>query len=152
MKTITLNLIERSLTCLLATQTMQELTSADERGLISVQIAQAVAMLEKECEDMLAKARASSDHASGEAAATRRRNIISALTTFKDSQPYSLLSNNDKMIVLTIVRQQFETRLSVLRILDYPDPWSAYKRNAYDALIAFLGAGIKRLSGLQEEE
>ncbi len=152
MKTNTLNLIERSLTCLLATQTMQELTSADERGLISVQIAQAVAMLEKECEDMLAKAHASSDHTSSKAAATRTKNIISALTTFKDSQPYSSLSNNNKMIVLKMVRQRFETYLRVLNIIDFPDPWSTYKRNTYDTLIAFLRAGYKRLSQLQEEE
>lgn len=149
MNTNTLNLIERSLTRLLAqAQATQGPTSADESETISLKIAQAVVILNQECEAMLAKAKASLDHMTNPVGKMIFRNIRLALTTFSVSQPYSSLSNDNKMIVLERAKREYETYHDILRILDHTDPWGTYKRKTYNTLVTFLTVEYRRLSKL----
>jgi hypothetical protein len=148
MKTNTLNLIERSLTRLLAGQTTHGPIGAEESETISPQIAQAVSMLERACEDMLARARASFENTGRRVEGTVIGNIKSALTPFRNSPLYSSLSNGDKMIVLKTVEQYYEAYYEILRARDDTTPWGKYQREIYDWLVISLAVAYKRLSKL----
>ena len=146
MTTNTLNAIERSLTRLLAqAQATQGPTSADDTD----QITQAVAILKKECDALLANALPSSKDLRSVAAGNRMSvNIDPALDTFRGSQPYSSLSNDKKVIVLEMAKREYESYYDNLRRLDLYKPWDEYERRTYDTLASALQSEYIRLSRL----
>jgi phosphate uptake regulator len=146
MNTNTLNAIERSLTRLLAqAQATKGPTSADDTD----QITQAVAILKKECDALLAKALPSSKDLRNVAAGIRMsENIDPALDTFRSSQPYSSLSNDEKVMVLEMAKREYKSYYDNLRRQDLQDPWGKYVRKTYDTLVDALSVEYIRLSKL----
>jgi hypothetical protein len=152
MDTNTLNLIERSLTRLLAAQTTQGPTSADDTKseIESDQITQAVAILKGKCDALLANALPSSRDLNSIEGKRMSENIDPALETFRGSQPYYSLSNYNKMIVLERAKREYENHYDILHRQNRENTWGAYERRTYDTLVIKLRIEHAKLSKLTD--
>jgi hypothetical protein len=144
MDTNTLNVIERSLTLLLAqTPTHASDTKHEDE---SYEIAQAVAILKQNCDALLDQALPSSKDLSNIEGKRMSENIDSTLERFRGEQPYSSLSNDNKMIVLKKVTRGYKNDYDYLYGLQLDTLWGEYKRRTYDTLVSTLQSEYIQLS------
>jgi hypothetical protein len=136
MDTNTLNVIERSLTLLLP----KALSSADDTPskLESHQISWAVLSLNTLCDSLLIRALPTTQDLGNIKGKMMSENIDTALERYRKSNPYSQLSNDNKMIVLRTVTERHAKHYNTLRQLQYNDPWGEYERRTYNSLVTAL--------------